>query len=73
MVRWAKFAPLGTRGVDSAGMVCSADELGLSPDRTGIYVLDEPVANGTDIRALWADTVLDLYREKVRKRVSPSR
>ena len=38
------------RGIASAGMVCSADELGLSPDRTGIYVLDEKVENGTDLR-----------------------
>jgi phenylalanyl-tRNA synthetase beta chain len=49
------------RGLTSAGMVCSADELGLSPDRTGIYVLDEKIENGTDLRALFADTVLDLY------------
>lgn len=49
------------RGIASAGMVCSADELGLAPDRTGIYVLDEKVENGTDLRALFSDTVLDLY------------
>jgi len=49
------------RGIASAGMVCSADELGLSPDKSGIYILDEPVANGKDIRAVFADTVLDLY------------
>jgi phenylalanyl-tRNA synthetase beta chain len=49
------------RGIASAGMVCSADELGLSPDRTGIYVLDEKVENGTDLRTLFSDTVLDLY------------
>jgi phenylalanyl-tRNA synthetase beta chain len=49
------------RGVASAGMVCSADELGLSPDRTGIYILDEQVENGTDLRTLFSDTVLDLY------------
>jgi phenylalanyl-tRNA synthetase beta chain len=49
------------RGITSAGMVCSADELGLSPDRTGIYVLDEKVEDGSDLRSLFADTVLDLY------------
>lgn len=49
------------RGVASAGMVCSADELGLSPDRTGIYILDETYENGTDLKTLFADTVLDLY------------
>lgn len=49
------------RGIASAGMVCSADELGLSPDKSGIYILDAPVENGTDIRTLFSDTVLDLY------------
>src|SRR5215212_130572 len=49
------------RGVLSAGMVCSADELGLSPDRSGIYVLDEQIENGTDLKHLFSDTVLDLY------------
>ena len=49
------------RGIASAGMVCSADELGLSPDRTGIYILDEQIENGTDLRTLFSDTVLDLY------------
>jgi phenylalanyl-tRNA synthetase beta chain len=49
------------RGISSAGMVCSADELGLSPDRSGIYILDEKAENGTDLRSLFADTVLDLY------------
>ncbi len=29
------------RGIRSEGMLCSGDELGLSPDRSGIYVLDE--------------------------------
>lgn len=49
------------RGVTSEGMVCSADELGLAPDRTGIYVLDAPVENGAELRTLFGDTVLDLY------------
>jgi phenylalanyl-tRNA synthetase beta chain len=49
------------RGVASAGMVCSADELGLTPDRSGILILDEPYENGTDLTSLFGDTVLDLY------------
>lgn len=49
------------RGVDSAGMLCSADELGLTPDRSGILILDEAYENGTDLKTLFADTVLDLY------------
>ncbi|MCC7370625.1 MAG: phenylalanine--tRNA ligase subunit beta [Chloroflexi bacterium] len=49
------------RGVASAGMVCSADELGLTPDRSGILILDETYENGADLKSLFADTVLDLY------------
>jgi len=49
------------RGVASAGMLCSADELGLSLDRSGIYIFDEQVENGADVRPLLGDTVLDLY------------
>jgi phenylalanyl-tRNA synthetase beta chain len=49
------------RGVGSAGMLCSADELGLALDRTGIYIFEEKVENGADVRGLLGDTVLDLY------------
>ncbi|MFN8522647.1 MAG: phenylalanine--tRNA ligase subunit beta [Chloroflexota bacterium] len=50
------------RGVTSQGMLCSGDELGISPDRSGIYVMDEGDAEpGDDLRTRFGDTVLDLY------------
>lgn len=48
------------RGVESAGMVCSAKELGLGDDHTGIFILppDSPV--GTPLADLFGDVVFDL-------------
>jgi len=57
------FAPLGTvlpgnfkiekrkvRGIESFGMLCAADELGLSADHSGLMVLDSALAAGTPLR-----------------------
>ncbi len=38
------------RGVDSAGMLCSARELGLSEDHAGLLVLSDDAPVGVDIR-----------------------
>ena len=38
------------RGVESAGMLCSARELGLSEDATGLMVLPADATPGTDLR-----------------------
>jgi phenylalanyl-tRNA synthetase beta chain len=47
------------RGVESSGMLCSARELGLSPDASGLLILERTVAPGTPIaRALGLDDVL---------------
>jgi phenylalanyl-tRNA synthetase beta chain len=47
------------RGVASSGMLCSARELGLSDDASGLLVLDPAVAPGTPIaRALDLEDVL---------------
>src|SRR5581483_6557121 len=66
------FAPVGAniqgtilearpiRGVKSEGMLCAADELGLSPDHTGILVLDEAATPGTPIERILGDEVLEL-------------
>lgn len=55
---------VGTRtfqGITSEGMVCSGDELAISPDRDGIYLLEEDAPVGTPLAAYLADTVLDIY------------
>jgi phenylalanyl-tRNA synthetase beta chain len=66
------FAPVGAkiqdfvlearpiRGITSEGMLCAADELGLSPDHSGILVLDASVAPGTALDRVLGDDVLEL-------------
>lgn len=49
------------RGEQSFGMICAADELGLSGDHSGIMVLEEHCEIGEPLsRYLDADTVLDI-------------
>lgn len=50
------------RGVASQGMLCSAKELGLADDASGLLVLDGSLAPGTDLREALAldDTVFTL-------------
>jgi len=50
------------RGIDSQGMLCSAKELGLSDDASGLLVLDASLATGADLRRALDldDTVLTL-------------
>src|SRR5438309_2600234 len=48
-------------GVQSAGMLCSAIELGLGEDAAGIMVLDPSAPLGLDLRTLYPrDTILEL-------------
>src|SRR5438105_6280019 len=48
-------------GVPSAGMLCSAIELGLGEDAAGILILDQGATPGEDLRRLYPrDTILEL-------------
>lgn len=42
------------RGVESQGMLCSAQELGLADDASGLIALDAALVPGTDLRAALA-------------------
>jgi phenylalanyl-tRNA synthetase beta chain len=50
------------RGVDSAGMMCSARELGLGEDHAGLYILEDRPEVGTAINDVFpaGDTVFDV-------------
>lgn len=51
------------RGIESCGMICSADELGLMKERQeGIVVLDKNIKVGTNIKSLYskADYIFDV-------------
>lgn len=55
--------PAVIRGVESEGMICSSDELGLTQTRArGIMVLDDSLELGTDVSALYGkpDSLFDL-------------
>ena len=48
------------RGVESAGMVCSEKELGLSDDHTGVLILDHSAPVGQALQDVLGDTVLEV-------------
>ena len=48
------------RGVESAGMVCSEKELGLSDDHTGVIVLDPGLPVGQPLKDALGDIVLEV-------------
>ena len=56
------------RGVESQGMLCSARELGLSEDHSGLLVLDADAPVGQDIRA-----ALELDDRKLTIKLTPNR
>lgn len=43
------------RGVESAGMLCSPAELGLSDDHSGLLLLDNSIAPGTILCDIWPE------------------
>lgn len=50
------------RGVESAGMMCSATELGLVAENDGLLVLADDAPLGADFRAYWGldDTIIEV-------------
>lgn len=56
------------RGVASSGMLCSAKELGINEDASGLMILDEDLEVGADFREL-----LDLDDEIVEIDLTPNR
>jgi phenylalanyl-tRNA synthetase beta chain len=48
------------RGVESAGMVCSEKELGLSDDHTGVIILDPDLLVGQPLEDALGDTVMEV-------------
>jgi phenylalanyl-tRNA synthetase beta chain len=53
-------APAVIRGVESAGMVCSEKELGISDEHTGILVLPEDAPIGTPLDQYMGDSILNV-------------
>lgn len=56
------------RGVESQGMLCSASELGISDDASGLLLLDPGLAIGTDLRE-----ALDLDDTLLTLKLTPNR
>ncbi len=56
----AVLKPAVIRGVESAGMVCSEKELGLSDNHEGILVLSDAAPVGAPLSAVLGETIFDL-------------
>lgn len=63
-----KIGPVKMRGVESAGMLCSGRELGLSQDHDGLLVLDTDAPVGQSLREL-----LDLDDQIIELKLTPNR
>ncbi|MEI8365803.1 MAG: phenylalanine--tRNA ligase subunit beta [Parachlamydiaceae bacterium] len=48
------------RGVDSFGMLCAPDELGISKEGDGIIEFSQHLKEGTDVAELYASTVFEI-------------
>lgn len=57
-------------GVESFGMCCAEDELGIGADNTGIMDIKEPVNIGDDIKSVWPvdDIVLEIDNKSITNR-----
>jgi phenylalanyl-tRNA synthetase beta chain len=48
-------------GITSEGMVCSGDELHISPDKDGIYIFEPDAPVGQRLEDYLAEVILDIY------------
>jgi phenylalanyl-tRNA synthetase beta chain len=48
-------------GIASEGMVCSGDELDISPDKEGIYVFEDDAPVGQPLEEFLNEAILDIY------------
>jgi phenylalanyl-tRNA synthetase beta chain len=48
-------------GIASEGMVCSGDELDISPDKDGIYVFEAEAPIGEPLESYLNETIFDIY------------
>ncbi len=55
-----KIAKSKLRGIESYGMLCGADELGLLDSAEGILELSDQIAEGTDLKEVFKDTIFQL-------------
>jgi phenylalanyl-tRNA synthetase beta chain len=61
---WLPAGAVGRRdfgGIASEGMVCSGDELDISPDKDSIYVFESDATVGTPLESYLREAVLDIY------------
>jgi phenylalanyl-tRNA synthetase beta chain len=63
-----RIKPATVRGVESQGMLCSAKELGLSDDASGLLLLEPTLEPGADVRA-----ALDLDDRVFTLKLTPNR
>ncbi|MCL6756703.1 MAG: phenylalanine--tRNA ligase subunit beta [Candidatus Rhabdochlamydia oedothoracis] len=58
--RSVKITKSKLRGIESHGMLCAADELGLLDSADGILELSDQIEEGTDLKEKFNDTILQL-------------
>ncbi len=56
------------RGVESAGMLCSPRELGLSDEHDGILILENNISPGTDLTEVLSDLVYEIENKSISHR-----
>lgn len=56
------------RGVESSGMLCSPQELGIGDDHSGILILENNISLGTDLAEILKDYVYEIENKSISHR-----